>query len=71
MLGCCLIAGNIFVTHFRIPGQTGMKPPTISVDPAGQEAQPSAPVEPRPHVVTGPFKIDTSKYVWCYKTYCL
>ena len=47
-----------------MPGQTGMKPPTISVEAAGHETQATAPAEPRPHVVTGPFKIDTSKYVW-------
>ena len=44
-----------------MPAQSGMKPPTVLVDPAGQEDQATTAVESRPRVVTGPYKIDTSK----------
>ena len=57
-----MVSYMVCVGHFRVAPQTGMKPPTISVDPDGQEGQAAAPVESRPHVVAGPFKIDTSKY---------
>ena len=51
------------ISQFRLTGQTGMKPPTISVAPAGREEQATTAVESRPRVVTGPYNIDTSKYV--------
>ena len=47
---------------YRTAAQSGMKPPTVSIEPAGKESQTTAPIEPRPHGTTGPFKIDTSKY---------
>ena len=49
------------VVQFRIAAHSGMKPPTISIDPASQEGQATTAVESRPRVVTGPYQIDTSK----------
>ena len=57
------VYGCLKFSQFRVAGQTGMKPPTISVAPAGQEEQTTTVVESRPRVVTGPYSIDTSKYV--------
>lgn len=62
-VSCVVIYSYVYYFNRLAAPSTGMKLPTISVDPtAGQEAQTKAPVESRPNLVTGPFKIDTSKY---------